>query len=59
MRLPFAFVAKDSVLTCLFVINIYFVSEISIENLFPVSQSIAFVNSRLIEFYVFPRLLSL
>jgi len=42
-RLQFTFISKESVLTCLFVINIYFVLEIFNESLFAVSQSVAFV----------------
>jgi len=40
IRLLFTFVTKDSVLTCLFVINVYFVLEIFSQSLFVVSQSI-------------------
>ena len=46
-------------LTCLFVINTYFVLEIFSKSLFAVSQSITFVISWLTEFCNFPRLLSL
>jgi len=37
------FITKDSVPTCLFVINISFVFEMFSESLFAVSQSITFV----------------
>ena len=57
IRLLFTFTTKDPVLTCLFVINIYFVLEIISESLFVVSQSIPFVISRLTKFCNFPRLL--
>ena len=55
----FKFITKDSVLTCLFVINIYFVLEMFSESLFAISQSTTFVISWLTEFCNFPRLLSL
>ena len=59
MRFPLTFVSKDSVLTRLFVMNIYFVLEIICENLFAVSQSITLALSQVTEICSFSKLMAL